>query len=136
MTKYETTLAALNEGLLPIKALTELYNELTGEQLKKFENKAKGEKRVRPLLETKIAEEALSSVKKPVAEKIVKVKTPTDVKDRKVSISGKCQELILAGLADAEILEELRKLNLLTDEKKQKSYPAWNRATMKRKGQI
>ena len=102
-----------------IRELTDRYNQLATQlgrkTLKKFETKAQGLARVAEL----------QALVKPTAKSVAK---------RAGSVSAFCREQILAGLADATIMDLLLARGL--DENKAKSYPAWNRWDMKRKGLI
>jgi hypothetical protein len=131
---------------MTMKQLVENYKmQNDGSGPSKFETRETGAHRLKALLtaklkevEAKLAEAhakgpelaASGKAKAPAA----KAKAPKAETERKPSISGKCQELILAGKTDEQIFAELTSLGLVTDAKKQKSYPAWNRAAMKRKG--
>lgn len=110
---------------LTITQLTSLYNELTGASLKKFQDKPTALKKVAPALEAERLRRRAD------AEAYGKA-PPAQPKVRAPGLSGQIQALIREGFTNDAILTKLG----LHDDAKRRSYPAWNRAMLRRTGQL
>jgi len=97
--------------------------------IKKFTDKAQGIKRCEELAQFLRTEAAKTAEKTTKPAKQDKPKT-----ERKASVSGTCQRMILDGASNADIWAVIKVQFNLDDAKKY--YPTWNRAMMVRKGLI
>lgn len=121
--------------LMTIAQLTAFWNvncaAVERAPIKKFTDKAQGIKRCNELAAFLRKQQETA---KPVAKATKAAKQDKPKAERKASVSGTCQRLILDGKSNADIWAVLKEQFNLDDSKKY--YPAWNRAMMTRKGLI
>lgn len=138
---------ALNLSVMTVAELTATYNQLTGKSLKKFDTKTQGVARVQKVLDDQVAASPSPSVEarkalvgeavpvgrvKKTVTKITSADGTVTTKTVKTTASSEIRRLILDGLGNSEIWKIVQPQFNLGDAKK--SYPAWYRRDMNKKG--
>lgn len=112
---------------MTIKEITAIYNTHSDHPIKKFETKADAIRRT---------EEIILQKKKIKMECGSEILLLTGPKVKKMSLTKKCCQLIVAGKSNEEIWKILCiEYGFRTDDKR-KSYPGWNRSMLVRTGQM